>query len=722
VPLLEEGKTCWRKVNAPRVSLLVDTAAYFAAFRQAAMAARRNIFIVGWDVDSRTQLVPEARPADGLPPTLLDFLNELLERKPELHVYVLSWDFSMIYTFERELLQSYKFGWRAHERLHFTLDGRHPFWASHHQKLVVIDDLIAFNGGMDLTIRRWDTHEHRADDPRRHDPSGAPYPPMHDLQLLVDGEAARSLGELVRQRWSHATGSDLPALPPHAEPGATFDPWPHLAPVDFADIELAIVRSAPAFGAQTEAVREVLALNLTAIAGARERILIENQYLTSAAVGDALIQRLEAQHGPEIIVVLPKVECGWMEQSSLGILRTSMLTRLRAADRHGRLHVYYPTVPGLDDQSLNVHSKAMIIDDRLLKVGSSNLSNRSMGTDTECDLVIEADPDDPAAAGLRQRIAHVGFRLLGEHLDQSPEQVAAAVAEYGSVAAAVEARRGRPRCLEPLEPDPQAPPLNFALLDGMLVDPERPMAPEGFLEQMVPQELRHPARRALPLVAAAVAALLSTVLLRELVPAEFDIARWLRALAASDAAPLYVLLAYALGTSVFVPITLLIALTAIAFAPLPACLYALTGSLVAALLTYGVGRALGPHVLWRFRGRRMRKLRSQLGNRGFRAVTSARLLPLGHFTVVNLLAGGLRVPLGTYVLANLVGLLPGIVALSFFADRLKHLVRAPNPFDFLIVIATAGALACLLVWLKRALDRLPPRSRGFTPAPQGGGS
>src|SRR6476659_4968518 len=95
VKLLEEGKTCWRKLRTGRVGLLVDVAAYYAALRESALLAQHSLMILGWDVDSRTMLVPEAKPADGYPPALLDFLNTLLERKPQLHVYVLAWDYSM---------------------------------------------------------------------------------------------------------------------------------------------------------------------------------------------------------------------------------------------------------------------------------------------------------------------------------------------------------------------------------------------------------------------------------------------------------------------------------------------------------------------------------------------------------------------------------------------------------------------------------------------------
>ena len=110
--------------------------------------------------------------------------------------------------------------------------------------------------------------------------------------------------------------------------------------------------------------------------------------------------------------------------------------------------MYYPVVPGLEDQNINVHSKLLIVDDRLLKIGSANLSNRSLGLDTECDLVIEAPAE--GGATLRQQIAGITHRLLGEHLGLSARQVALAVAQHGSLAGAIDAQRGSPRCLAPM--------------------------------------------------------------------------------------------------------------------------------------------------------------------------------------------------------------------------------------------------------------------------------
>lgn len=322
--------------------------------------------------------------------------------------------------------------------MHFSLDGMHPGGASHHQKIVVVDDAIAFVGGIDMAIKRWDTPEHRAHDPRRVDPRGQPYPPVHDVQMAVDGEAARALASLVRERWQRATGRRW-----QARQRGRGDPWPRGLMPDLRDVEVAIARTQPAYNGDPE-VREVETLHLDAIAVAQRSIYIEAQYFTSTATSAALCQRLLEPDGPEVILVLPRVASGWLEQTTMGVLRARLLKQLQGADRFGRLRVYYPVVPDLDGSCVNVHSKVLVVDDALVRIGSSNLANRSMGLDTECDLTIEA----AGKTRMARAIAHFRDRLLGEHLGVSPEMVAGMAAAKASLIAAVEELRSAGRTRE----------------------------------------------------------------------------------------------------------------------------------------------------------------------------------------------------------------------------------------------------------------------------------
>src|SRR5687768_10970564 len=94
--LLVPGRNCWRIDRANRLGFLIDGADYFKAVRSAISQAQRSVFIVGWDIDSRIRLVPHGAN-DGFPEELGDFLNEVVKRNRQLRMYVLSWDFAMVF-------------------------------------------------------------------------------------------------------------------------------------------------------------------------------------------------------------------------------------------------------------------------------------------------------------------------------------------------------------------------------------------------------------------------------------------------------------------------------------------------------------------------------------------------------------------------------------------------------------------------------------------------
>ena len=706
--VLRERENCWRIATVRRAAFLIDADAYFAALRHAIDRARSSVFILGWDIDSRVQLNPGTAEA---PLTLLEFLNGVLSRQPDLRVFALAWDFSVLFTLEREPLPTYRFAWNAHPRLSFHLDDAHPFGASHHQKIVVVDDAIAFAGGLDLAIRRWDTPAHLAREPGRVDPVGRPYPPAHDVQMMVDGAAAATLGELARARWEAATGRVAAVTAPPSPPAD--DLWPGATVPDVRDAPLGIARTLPAFR-DAPAVQEVSAVALQSIASARRFIYIENQYLTSAVIGAALAHRLAEPDGPEVIAVLPREEHGWLEQSSMGVMRGRLLRHLRASDRHGRLRLFFPTIPALDDHAcMNVHAKVMIVDDRWARVGSANLSNRSMGLDSECDLVLDAELDPRLGAP----IASLRNRLIGEHLDCDPQAVADALAGSGSLIAAVESLRGRGRSLAPLPEPPadRAPesaskrPVDLAFLDGLACDPEQP-APDQLLAMIVPEGLRRPVRRSLVGWGIFIAALLALVAIWRLTPlrALMDVDRVValgRSVSGHRAAPFAVFGAYVGGTLVFFPITLLLGGTALLFPAPTAIIYCMTGAMSAAMTTYGIGRLVG-----RFRPRwlerpRLRRISHQLQRRGMVAVIAARMLPVGNFSLINITAGALGIPFRDYVIGNAIGLLPGVLALTVFADRIGATVRHPHANNLIVLALVAGALGAALWWLKRRIAR-----------------
>lgn len=458
-PILAPGRNCWRVRRAKRVAFFVDAAEYYRALRAALLRARHSVYIVGWDFDGDIRLDPIDAPDESL----AGLLARRIAERPELRVRILIWGFSTFYGANHQPAVSLTEPWHARiPQIDFIFDGHYPLGASHHEKIVTVDDTLAFVGGIDLTAERWDTPTHDPTDPRRCEHDGTPYEPVHDLQMAVDGEAGRAVSVLVHRRWRDVTQHRIGPVAVHC------DAWPPEVQPALRDAPVAIARTRPAYN-QARAIREVEALNLDALRAARRWIYLETQYLTAQSIGDAMERRLREPDGPEVLIVVTKESDGWIEQFAMGTNRERLLRRLKAADRFGRLRVYYPAVPLANGhKAVGVHSKLIIVDDRFARIGSSNFNNRSMGVDTECDLGIEAENDAAARA-----IADLRNRLLAEHVGAGIDAVAAATAETGSIIAAVERLNTGPRRLFPIEvePDEAAAPLPGTAI----LDPEEPL-------------------------------------------------------------------------------------------------------------------------------------------------------------------------------------------------------------------------------------------------------
>jgi len=325
------------------------------------------------------------------------------------------------------------------KRMHFAIDGAHPTGSVHHQKIAVIDDAVAFCGGVDLTVGRWDTpaHEH---DSRSRRTFGRSYAPRHEVAAAVDGAAARALGEQARDRWRTATDQSLaPVNAKHAT-------WPSKLEPTLRNVDVGIARTLPDPDRRRE-VREVEALNLAGIAAARHTIYLENQYLAARRLVDALAARLREDDGPEIVIVLPRRGKNRIERETMDGARHLLIQVLWAADEHRRLGIYWPVTDG--GAPIYVHSKVLVVDDRLLRVGSSNLNNRSMGFDSECDVAIEAYPNSSEHDDVRRQVTSVRHQLVSEHLGASVGEFEDAMLRCRSFLKAIDALRGHGRTLRP---------------------------------------------------------------------------------------------------------------------------------------------------------------------------------------------------------------------------------------------------------------------------------
>jgi phospholipase D1/2 len=467
--LIVPGETCWDAAPANRYAPIVDGADYLRHVKAAMLSAQYRIVVIGWDLDYRTAFERGETTLEG-PNNLGPFLHWLLWKRRDLNVYLLKSNLRLLPAFDGfwfgvapvSLLNQF-----TSARMHFAVDGVHPTGAVHHQKIVVVDDAVAFCGGIDLTIGRWDTRAHPPVDHRRHGP-GDPYGPRHEVAAAVDGPAARLLALQAHERWEAATGHAMTKDVPYTSP------WPAGLRPSLRNVDVGVARTLPALPQRSE-IREVEALDLAAIAAAQDVIYMENQYFASRTIAEAIASRLREEDGPEVVIVLPRSSESRLEIESMDSARQRLVRLLRSADLHGRLGVYWPAAGA--GVSVYVHSKIIAVDGRLLRIGSSNFNNRSLGFDSECDIAIEARPELANHDEVEREILDTRDGLVAEHLGVSVEVFRDEVRRRGAFRHGIEELRSTGRSLR-------------KLTDTMVSADESPFAENDLMDPLhVPQSI-----------------------------------------------------------------------------------------------------------------------------------------------------------------------------------------------------------------------------------------
>jgi len=473
--LFKPGQNCWKVARADRAAVIVDACDYYRVIREAMLQAKKRILIVGWDFDPRITL---DRTGDCDPDeTLGSFLLNLPRRTPELEILILKWDLGALKTLLRgsAILWVARLAWQ--KGIRFKLDHAHPTGCSHHQKIVIIDDCFAICGGIDMTSDRWDRPAHADHDPGRVRPNGSEYSPWHDVTMAVDGPAAAALSDIARDRWHRATDERLQTL------NLPECVWPEGLQPNFEKHDIAVARNVAAYR-DWPAVKEVEALFVDMIERAERFIYAENQYFTSPVIAAAIIRRLEQPDPPEIVMVQPLSADGWLEQVAMDGARVRLAQVIGPHDRGNRFRIFTPKTE--EGEDIYVHAKVMIVDDKVLRVGSSNLNNRSLGLDSECDLALEADE-----GAAHEAIATLRTRLIAEHLGAEPAEVAASFERTGSLLATIEELRRPGRSLVPLPMEEPSEAAEF-IADRELLDPK---SPDLMFEGMTHKSLFDPIRR-----------------------------------------------------------------------------------------------------------------------------------------------------------------------------------------------------------------------------------
>ena len=428
-----------RKGNA--LDVLIDGEEVLPAIARAIRSARSHVHIAGWAMTPRFELTRGERP---------EVVRELLaEVAAGADVRVILWAGAAVPVIrpDRRDVRRDRHDLSTGSRVRVALDAREHLIHCHHEKLVVIDDELAFVGGLDLTDRDGDRYDLRAHPYREH--LG-----WHDLAFRIRGPLVRDIASHFAARWRAITREQLPPPP---------------TPNEVGDVEAQFVRTLPE-GVYRFAPRgdfRILESYLRALRSAQRLIYIENQFLWAPEIVGVLAAKLRRPPHPDfrVVVVLP-ARANQGQDNTIGQLQV-----LADADR-GAGRFTASTLSAAHDgrvERVYIHAKAAVVDDRWLTIGSANLNERGLYNDTEANVVTH---DASLARSTR-------LRLWAEHLECSIAEVdrdpAHVIDELWRPKARQErqrAQRGDPRTSRLVE----LPPSSYragrlrGALDGIVVD------------------------------------------------------------------------------------------------------------------------------------------------------------------------------------------------------------------------------------------------------------
>jgi phospholipase D1/2 len=460
--ILDVPRNAFVSAEAEQCGLLIDARNYYAALYRALEQAQHSVLISGWQFETGVCMLrgADARHA-AHPVKFLELLSALCEERPELTVYVLAWDFSVVYAKDREWGQAEKFA-AANPHIHFQWDAHPEVGGSHHQKFAVVDGAVGFIGGIDICDARWDDCDHREENPDRVNVIGDPCKPYHDVQACFTGPIVDSLVDLFIDRWGRASDELLHLARPEQATVARYD----LARLTGGSAEhigarhAALSRTQADSRAETPRIGEVCSLFADAIGAAERLIYAETQYFTSRSVAQMFIERMRDDTRPklEIVIFLPHgadtpMEKVALEDTQEGVLQAVLDT---ARETGHEVRLLYPASRNADGSETPtfIHSKILIIDDQLLTVGSPNLTERSVALDTELAITWECASDEDHLGGCIQNIRST---LLAEHSGAPASEFALERGLCAKLDALIAAGNTRLRRREVVEAGPLGP-------------------------------------------------------------------------------------------------------------------------------------------------------------------------------------------------------------------------------------------------------------------------
>jgi phosphatidylserine/phosphatidylglycerophosphate/cardiolipin synthase-like enzyme len=342
-----------------RLDVLVDGSAYLPALAHEIAAATSHVHLLGWSFSPDIHLTRDEEPV-----VLRNLLAEVAQRAA---VRLLVWEGSPLPVFRptKRDVRAYLSVFRDRTDIQATTDSLVRFKYSHHEKTVVVDDRVAFVGGIDLT-----RHGGSPFDTPRHPAQG--HQGWHDVAVRIEGPAVADVAEHFRLRWHGATGEWVPGPAPQEPRG---------------NVRLQVVRTIPekVFDTLPQGDFSVFESYRRALRSAERLIYLENQFLWSPEIVSILADKLRNPPSDDfrIVAVLPA-----RPKDGVDVSRGAVATLIEADDEQRRFLgcTLFARTGALRDL-VYVHAKVGIVDDRWLTIGSANLNERSMFNDSEVNVV-----------------------------------------------------------------------------------------------------------------------------------------------------------------------------------------------------------------------------------------------------------------------------------------------------------------------------------------------
>jgi phosphatidylserine/phosphatidylglycerophosphate/cardiolipin synthase-like enzyme len=370
-----------RKGN--RLEILIDGATALPLIADEIEKAESHVHLAGWFFSPEFRLRPGG-------PGLREFLAAIAQR---VDVRVLSWAGSPLPLFrpDRSDVRAMRDELVRESRVVCALDDRERPMHCHHEKLVIVDDRVAFVGGIDLTDysgRRFDSHEH----PSRQERG------WHDAAARLEGPAVADVAEHFRLRWREVTSQNLPAV--RRQPAA-------------GDVEVQILRTVPEkiYSGLPRGDFRIMEAYQRALRSAERFVYLENQFLWSPEIVATLAEKLRNPPSDDfrLLVLLPARPSSGEDDT-----RGQLGQLMRANGGASRMLACTIYQRGSEEpRPVYVHAKIGIVDDRWLTIGSANLNEHSLFNDTEMNLVVQ---DAHIARDVR-------LRLWAEHLGRPVEDL-----------------------------------------------------------------------------------------------------------------------------------------------------------------------------------------------------------------------------------------------------------------------------------------------------------